>query len=589
MSQNAAHPELVPELGGSSTGLLLRAHTAADLPGIIEQCRDPLTQRWTSVPGQYGERDARNYLAIVREDWERAAATSPRRWAVQAPDDSGRARFAGTVGYRPDGRSGAEIDFGLHPWARGRGLMVAAVRVMLEHAFGDDGVHTMRWQALRGNWGSRRVAWRCGFSLEGVLRGRPDVAGGQPADGWVGSLRHDEPRTPRHRWLVPVPRHGERVRLRPFRQGDGGLLDLDELAHQFVGPVLPDLDEAGFAGWLLRQREQMSTGSMVAWCLADPHHDTPWGWLGIFGIDEPFAYGNAEVGYWLVPQARGRGVLAQALELATQHAFAPAPQDRTDGVAGLGLHRLDAMTDARNRRSQAALHRAGWRHVGTEQDSTVYAPGGERFDTERFELLAEPRARQAVEVPVVIGDRIRLRAWQPGDVDRIVQACRDPQSQLYLPDLPWDYRQQDARDYVAAMAQEARAGRTVGWCVAGDQDQALGALGLSGLATHRHRLGRSSVAEVGYWMHPDARGQGLARRAVAMAVRHAFIPVADGGLGLDRLVLRAAATNPASQQVARANGFVEVGRDRQGEVLGDGSRVDMLRFDLLASEWAGSH
>ena len=45
------------------------------------------------------------------------------------------------------------------------------------------------------------------------------------------------------------------------------------------------------------------------------------------------------------------------------------------------------------------------------------------------------------------------------------------------------------------------------------------------------------------------------------------------------------ATSP-SQRVALRGGFVEVGRDRLAERLGDGSYVDLVRYDLLESEYA---
>jgi RimJ/RimL family protein N-acetyltransferase len=73
--------------------------------------------------------------------------------------------------------------------------------------------------------------------------------------------------------------------------------------------------------------------------------------------------------------------------------------------------------------------------------------------------------------------------------------------------------------------------------------------------------------------------------AVRLAVRHAFIPREDGGLGRQRLQLIAADGNSASQHIALVNGFVEVGRDRQAERLADGMFADLVRFDLLLGEW----
>jgi len=103
----------------------------------------------------------------------------------------------------------------------------------------------------------------------------------------------------------------------------------------------------------------------------------------------------------------------------------------------------------------------------------------------------------------------------------------------------------------------------------------------------RHALG--TAGEIGYWTHPEARGQGVMSEAVRLAVRHAFIAREDGGLGRKRVRLNAADGNSASLHIARTNGFVQIGRDRQSEPLGDGTFADLLRFDLLVDEWeAGS-
>ena len=73
--------------------------------------------------------------------------------------------------------------------------------------------------------------------------------------------------------------------------------------------------------------------------------------------------------------------------------------------------------------------------------------------------------------------------------------------------------------------------------------------------------------------------------AVRLAVRHAFVPSEDGGLGRRRLQLNVADGNAASQHVAITNGFVEVGRDRQAECVGEATFVDLVRFDLLVDQW----
>jgi RimJ/RimL family protein N-acetyltransferase len=73
--------------------------------------------------------------------------------------------------------------------------------------------------------------------------------------------------------------------------------------------------------------------------------------------------------------------------------------------------------------------------------------------------------------------------------------------------------------------------------------------------------------------------------ACGLAVRHAFVPVEDGGLGLQRLILYAAEENTASRRVAETNGFVVVGRERKGTEVRGGALVDTTCYDLLASEY----
>jgi RimJ/RimL family protein N-acetyltransferase len=71
-------------------------------------------------------------------------------------------------------------------------------------------------------------------------------------------------------------------------------------------------------------------------------------------------------------------------------------------------------------------------------------------------------------------------------------------------------------------------------------------------------------------------------------VRHGFLPVEDGGLGLQRLQIFAAAGNLASQRVIERNGFVRTGQDRAETRLRDGSAVDTIGYDLLLAEWSAT-
>ncbi|MFF4041939.1 GNAT family N-acetyltransferase [Streptomyces sp. NPDC001816] len=58
----------------------------------------------------------------------------------------------------------------LEPAAAGRGLVTRGMRVLLDWAFDERGMHRVEWYASSANEGSINVARRLGMSREGVLR-----------------------------------------------------------------------------------------------------------------------------------------------------------------------------------------------------------------------------------------------------------------------------------------------------------------------------------------------------------------------------------------------------------------------------------
>jgi RimJ/RimL family protein N-acetyltransferase len=167
--------------------LVLRLPLRSDLDDIVAQCRDPEFQRWTTVPVPYRNSDARDFLKRVAEGWRANVA----RFAI-----AHQGRFAGSVDLRFDGIGGAEVGFGLAPWARGMGVMTRALRLVLAWGFELPDLEVVYWRAQVGNWASRRVARRCGFRMEGTVRGLLEQRGVRH-DGWIGSLRRGEPLTGR--------------------------------------------------------------------------------------------------------------------------------------------------------------------------------------------------------------------------------------------------------------------------------------------------------------------------------------------------------------------------------------------------------
>ncbi|NHA69514.1 GNAT family N-acetyltransferase, partial [Phycicoccus flavus] len=259
-------PGCVPEL--TDGHVRLRAHRPADLARVVEQCRDPETLTWTTVPRPYGEREAREFLALVEAEWN--APGGARYWAVCPAEDEDR--FLGTVDLRPRAaRGSAIVGFGLHPDARGEGYMASALRLAC-HWWFDEGGSRVHWYAARGNFASWRVAWACGFTHHGTLPGSLEAPDDGPAqDGWMASLaEHDvmEPRTPWPEPPVLTTDAAGGLRLRPWRDSDVEWLEpRDQPAHHM--PARGVLDADTFPEWLMTRREKMAQGTTLSWCVAE--------------------------------------------------------------------------------------------------------------------------------------------------------------------------------------------------------------------------------------------------------------------------------------------------------------------------------
>jgi RimJ/RimL family protein N-acetyltransferase len=184
-----------------------------------------------------------------------------------------------------------------------------------------------------------------------------------------------------------------------------------------------------------------------------------------------------------------------------------------------------------------------------------------------------------LEVPRIVDERVVLRAHEPKDAVRVLEACTDERTAYWLGQMPQPYTLEMAKDYLEGRVESLATGRGVSWAVADPVTDEL----LANISLFDIKPGRE--AEIGYWTHPAARGLGVMSRACALVVRHAFIAEADGGQGLQRLIIFAAVDNTASRRVIEGNGFVLTGRERCGTKLRDGSLVDTMCYDLLATEY----
>ena len=244
--------------------------------------------------------------------------------------DAASDEYLGTIDLQLDGNRGGEVGFGLRAAARGRGAMTAAVRAVAGWAFAADGLGLgiLQWRAQIGNWPSRRVAWRAGFRIEGTVRGLC-AARGQRIDGWIGSLRPQDPREPATPWLDVPLLDGERCVLRRFRDSD-----VDAVVEGCTDPVtrhwLADLPTPYTAyealAYIQSRENEHAAGRGIYWAAAEPGTDRCVGSFGLMDIQP--ADGSAEIGYWVHPAARARGVASEATRMIVRHAAIPDQRRR---------------------------------------------------------------------------------------------------------------------------------------------------------------------------------------------------------------------------------------------------------------------
>ncbi|WP_216214100.1 GNAT family N-acetyltransferase [Amycolatopsis aidingensis] len=120
----------------------------------------------------------------------------------------------------------------------------------------------------------------------------------------------------------------------------------------------------------------------------------------------------------------------------------------------------------------------------------------------------------------------------------------------------------EAGAYVTQRAEEWAAGRRCSWCIAEPTTgRMLGEVGLKKLDLP------AGTAEVALWVHPQARGQGVAVDALGAALRFGF-----GALELRQVTYQHTESNAASAAVARRCGF----RFARAEDTRDGDREIFL-------------
>jgi RimJ/RimL family protein N-acetyltransferase len=160
-------------------------------------------------------------------------------------------------------------------------------------------------------------------------------------------------------------------------------------------------------------------------------------------------------------------------------------------------------------------------------------------------------------------EEVLLRPFGEDDIPAIVAACQDPEIPRWT-GVPSPYTEDDARAFLRQVEETAfaitdrRSGELIGAIGVREVDQAN--------------------AQIGYWVKREARGRGVATRALGLVSRWALEE-----LGAGRVQLFTEPGNVASQRVAEKAGFVREGVLRRYLNI-QGERRDGVIFSLLPED-----
>ena len=231
---------------------------------------------------------------------------------------------------------------------------------------------------------------------------------------------------------------------------------------------------------------------------------------------------DSHLGYWLAPEAQGRGIATEAgrAVLAERFAIDDAP--------------VESGYFASNHRSWNVLRKLGFREVGRYRKfCRALVEDVDHVD------LSLTKADFITSLPwEARSDRLTFRALLPVDAGALHDiACHYEVTRQLGPKWPWPadlaFTTTRSRPYI---------GKGFVWGLFRD-GQLIGTVGVT-------------EGEIGYAVHPDHHRQGLASEACRTALAHAF-----GPMGLTAVAASVWADNQASLGLLSKLGFTVTGHD----------------------------
>jgi [ribosomal protein S5]-alanine N-acetyltransferase len=172
---------------------------------------------------------------------------------------------------------------------------------------------------------------------------------------------------------------------------------------------------------------------------------------------------------------------------------------------------------------------------------------------------------------IVITDQIHLSEIQPSDQAACLEHMKEKDIYDLTLRIPYPYTEADFLAWMRIVEEATKAqGRSTHWAIRNEDAYLIGASGLSGL-----QVGKSHLAEIGYWLAKPYWGRGIMTAVVRRACELAFTE-----FGLAKIMAHVYAENVASAKVLEKCGFQQEGYLRK-HFLKDGKYLDARLFALL--------
>jgi RimJ/RimL family protein N-acetyltransferase len=168
------------------------------------------------------------------------------------------------------------------------------------------------------------------------------------------------------------------VTLRPWgEEGDVEAITAacnDQAISEFLDLIPSPYTEDDAREFIAHCREGWADGTQTNFAITDADSAAAIGSIGVRWLEPE--QGVAETGYWVAPQARGRGVGRRALRLVSRWT-----------ISDHGLERLQLRADEQNLASRKVAENAGFTQEGVLRSSRYNPRLGRRVDFVMYSLL----------------------------------------------------------------------------------------------------------------------------------------------------------------------------------------------------------